>query len=53
MRSWLITDYRGFSCKLLKGSEGCTVDFLPSRRRDMAAAKRFFSKAMKQHPGPI
>jgi transposase-like protein len=32
--------------------EGCTVDFLLSRRRDMAAAKRFFSKAAKQHGAP-
>ena len=32
--------------------EGCTVDFLLSRRRDMAAAKRFFSKATKQHGAP-
>ena len=26
---------------------GCTVDFLLSRRRDMAAAKRFFSRAIQ------
>ena len=32
--------------------EGCTVYFLLSRRRDMAAAKRFFSKATKQHGAP-
>ena len=32
--------------------EGCTVDFLLSRRRDMAAAKRFFSRAIKQHGAP-
>jgi transposase-like protein len=32
--------------------EGYTVDFLLSRRRDMAAAKRFFSKATKQHGAP-
>ena len=32
--------------------EGCTVDFLLSRRRDMAATKRFFSKATKQHGAP-
>src|SRR6202030_4786937 len=32
--------------------EGCTVDLLLSRRRDMAAAKRFFSKATKQHGAP-
>jgi transposase-like protein len=31
---------------------GRTVDFLLSRRRDMAAAKRFFSKATKQHGAP-
>jgi len=28
---------------------GRTVDFLLSRRRDIAAAKRFFSRAAKQH----
>jgi len=32
--------------------EGCTVDFFLSRRRDMATAKRFFSKATKQHGAP-
>src|SRR5258708_12694550 len=32
--------------------EGCTVDFLLSRQRDMAAVKRFFSKATKQHGAP-
>ena len=31
---------------------GRTVDFLLSRRRDMAAAKRFFSRAIKQHGAP-
>ena len=31
---------------------GRTVDFLLSRRRDMAAAKRFFSSATKQHGAP-
>ena len=31
---------------------GRTVDFLLSRRRDMAAATRFFSKAIKQHGVP-
>ncbi len=31
---------------------GRTVDFLLSRRRDMAAAKRFFSRATKQHGAP-
>jgi transposase-like protein len=31
---------------------GRTVDFLLSRRRDMAAAKRFFSRATKQHGTP-
>ena len=30
----------------------CTVDFLLSRRRDMSAAKRFFSRATKQHGAP-
>src|ERR1700758_2061873 len=29
-----------------------TVDFLLSRRRDMAAAKRFFSRATKKHGAP-
>jgi transposase-like protein len=33
-----------------KGSR--TVDFLLSRRRDMAAAKRFFSRATKEHGAP-
>src|ERR1700739_2270785 len=31
---------------------GQTVDFLLSERRDIAAAKRFFSKAMKKHGTP-
>ena len=32
--------------------QGRTVDFLLSERRDVAAAKRFFSKAMKKHGPP-
>jgi transposase-like protein len=32
--------------------EGRTVDFLLSRQRDIAAAKRFFSRAVKQHGAP-
>ena len=32
--------------------QGQTVDFLLSKRRDMAAAKRFFSRATKQHGAP-
>jgi transposase-like protein len=32
--------------------QGRTVDFLLSERRDVAAAKRFFHKAMKSHPTP-
>jgi len=32
--------------------EGRTVDFLLSKRRDVAAAKRFFSRATKQHGAP-
>ena len=32
--------------------EGRTVDFLLSERRDVAAAKRFFRKAMKSHLTP-
>src|SRR5713101_5578079 len=31
---------------------GRTVDFLLSQRRDVAAAKRLFSRAMKQHGAP-
>src|SRR5712672_1817404 len=31
---------------------GRTVDFLLSRRRDVATAKRFFSRAAKQHGAP-
>ena len=31
---------------------GQTVDFLLSERRDVAAAKRFFSEAMKKHGTP-
>jgi transposase-like protein len=31
---------------------GRTVDFLLSERRDVAAAKRFFSKAMKKQGTP-
>ena len=33
-------------------SRGRTVDFLLSKRRDVAAAKRFFSRAAKQHGAP-
>jgi transposase-like protein len=32
--------------------EGRTVDFLLSKKRDMAAAKRFFSRATRQHGTP-
>jgi transposase-like protein len=32
--------------------QGRTVDFLLSERRDVAAAKRFFREAMKNHPTP-
>src|SRR6202008_289962 len=32
--------------------QGRTVDFLLSRRRDIAAAKRFFSRATRQHGAP-
>jgi transposase-like protein len=32
--------------------QGRTVDFLLSKRRDAAAAKRFFSRAAKQHGAP-
>ena len=32
--------------------EGRTVDFLLSRRRDIVAAKQFFSRAVKQHGAP-
>jgi transposase-like protein len=32
--------------------QGRTVDFLLSKRRDVAAAKRFFSRATKQHRAP-
>jgi transposase-like protein len=32
--------------------EGRTVDFLLSRQRDIVAAKRFFSRAVKQHGAP-
>ena len=32
--------------------EGRTVDFLLSRRRDVAAAERFFSRGVKQHGAP-
>ena len=32
--------------------QGRTVDFLLSRRRDIDAAKRFFSQAIKQHGAP-
>src|SRR6202008_5178912 len=31
---------------------GRTVDFLLSKRRDVASAKRFFSRATKQHGAP-
>jgi transposase-like protein len=31
---------------------GRTVDFLLSKRRDVAAAKRFFSRAVRQHGAP-
>ena len=33
-------------------TQGRTVDFLLSRRRDVAAAKRFFSRATRQHGVP-
>ena len=32
--------------------QGHTVDFLLSKRRDVIAAKRFFSRATKQHGAP-
>jgi transposase-like protein len=50
----LISRYaaNGFNLYRAVDKEGCTVDFLLSRRRDMAAAKRFFSKAAKQHGAP-
>jgi transposase-like protein len=32
--------------------QGRTVDFLLSRRRDIAAAQRFFSRATRQHGAP-
>jgi transposase-like protein len=32
--------------------QGRTVDFLLSKRRDVAAAKRFFSRATRQHGAP-
>jgi transposase-like protein len=32
--------------------QGRTVDFLLSKRRDMGAAKRFFSRATRQHGAP-
>ena len=32
--------------------QGRTVDFLLSKRRDVEAAKRFFSRAAKQHGAP-
>jgi transposase-like protein len=32
--------------------QGRTVDFLLSKRRDVVAAKRFFSRAAKQHGAP-
>jgi transposase-like protein len=32
--------------------EGLTADFLLSKRRDVAAAKRFFSRATRQHGAP-
>jgi transposase-like protein len=31
---------------------GLTVDFLLSKRRDIAAAKRFFSRAIRRHGAP-
>jgi transposase-like protein len=32
--------------------QGLTIDFLLSERRDIAAAKRFFSRAIEQHGAP-
>jgi transposase-like protein len=32
--------------------QGLTVDFLLSEHRDMAAAKRFFTRAITQHSAP-
>ncbi len=32
--------------------QGCTVDFLLSQHRDIAAARQFFTRAIKQHGAP-
>ncbi len=32
--------------------QGCTVDFLLSQHRDIAAARQFFTQAIKQHGSP-
>ena len=32
--------------------QGCTVDFLLSGRRDIASAKRFFTRAVQRHDAP-
>jgi transposase-like protein len=41
-----------FSSAKVNYKEGRTVDFLLSKRRDVATAKRFFSRAAKQHGAP-
>ena len=50
----LISRYatNGFTSTGPSIKRGAPPDFLLSRRRDMAAAKRFFSKATKQHGAP-
>jgi len=50
----LISRYatNGFTSTGPSIKRGAPPDFLLSRRRDMAAAKRFFSKATKQHGIP-
>jgi hypothetical protein len=52
-RAWLLK-IKGQWVYLYRAADkvGRTVDFLLSRRRDMAAATRFFSRATKQHGAP-
>lgn len=57
-RSWRVDEtyvkIRGEWCYLYRAvdREGRTVDFRLSSRRDVAAAKAFFRKAVKNHKGP-
>jgi transposase-like protein len=52
MRLTSKSEASGYNLYRAVDKQGRTVDFLLSKRRDVAAAKRFFSKATKQHGAP-